>query len=386
MENGALLSDKDSSINKNDRECPQCHSNHQYKDGWRVLSSSESVQRFLCQKCGYRFSNGHSNSNSITSLESNHQLCAILQEAKKLDSATELKTVAVEEKDSLIDYAWRQKKKGNQENTIKQRVYILASLQRKGAKLSNPDSVETLLATESMTKAQKHQAVCCYRSFTKTMQIPWEPIKAKYEPKQPFIPTHEELNILIHASGKRLATFLQVALDTGARCGEISKLKWTDINVKNLTISINDAEKGSHNRTIQVSQQTVAMINALPTKYDPYIFNPCSRSLKRTFEKLRTRLAETHKNPRFKQIHNHTFRHYFAINAYQRYKDIKRVQYLLGHKSVTNTDIYTRLVEFKDEQYYSATAQTIEEVKKLAEDGWTFFCEVDSVKVFRKPK
>ncbi len=366
--------------------CSQCGSNRIFKDGLRVLSDGSETQRFRCRSCGYRFSNGHSNSNSKTALESNRHLCAILQEAKKMDSATEIKTVAGEKKDDLIQYAWLQKKRGNQENTIKIRVNVLASLQRKGAKLNNPDSVETLLATEPMTKASKFQAVQCYSSYCKTMKIVWEPIRVKYEPKQPFIPTHEELSDLIHAAGKRLATFQQVALDTGARAGEIAHIKWIDVNVKNLTISINDAEKGSRSRTIKVSQQTIAMIQALNTKYDPYIFNPNYNSIKETFRTLKNRLSETHKNPRFRQIHFHTFRHFFATNEYYRTKDIKRVQYLLGHKSVTNTDIYTRLVEFRDEQYYSATAQTVEEVLKLAEEGWTYYCEIDGVKIFRKPK
>jgi len=43
-------------------------------------------------------------------------------------------------------------------------------------------------------------------------------------------------------------------------------------------------------------------------------------------------------------------------------------------------------VVFRDEEYYSATAATVEEVRKLAEDGWTYFCDMDGIKVFRKPK
>jgi len=45
-----------------------------------------------------------------------------------------------------------------------------------------------------------------------------------------------------------------------------------------------------------------------------------------------------------------------------------------------------RLVVFRDEEYYSATAKTVEEICKLAEDGWSFFAEIDGIKIFRKPK
>src|SRR3990170_3588604 len=37
-------------------KCPQCASERLYKDGMRYLSDGESVQRWLCRECCYRFS------------------------------------------------------------------------------------------------------------------------------------------------------------------------------------------------------------------------------------------------------------------------------------------------------------------------------------------
>jgi hypothetical protein len=51
-----------------------------------------------------------------------------------------------------------------------------------------------------------------------------------------------------------------------------------------------------------------------------------------------------------------------------------------------NTEVYTKRVVFREEEYYSATAKNLEEVRKLAEDGWSFFAEIDGIKLFRKPK
>jgi hypothetical protein len=31
-------------------------------------------------------------------------------------------------------------------------------------------------------------------------------------------------------------------------------------------------------------------------------------------------------------------------------------------------------------------AQTVKEIRQLANDGWTYFQEIDGIKVFRKPK
>ena len=64
----------------------------------------------------------------------------------------------------------------------------------------------------------------------------------------------------------------------------------------------------------------------------------------------------------------------------------KNTSLALGHKRIANTEIYTRKVVFREEEYYSATAKALEEVCKLAEEGWNFFAEIDGIKVFRKPK
>lgn len=128
------------------------------------------------------------------------------------------------------------------------------------------------------------------------------------------------------------------------------------------------------------------MLLALPRKNDPYIFKPNSRSMKNSFMCLRNRLAIIHNEPIFKQIHLHTFRHYYACNLFRKTKILKTVQDALGHKSIMNTEIYTRLVVFENEKYDSATAQTVEEIRQLAEDGWEYFQEVNGIKIFRKPK
>ncbi len=368
---------------KASRECPKCNSVRIWKDGKRNTPSG-SIQRFYCRKCAYRFSVEKSyKENPITD---DCQLCAKVKDAKKLDTTTEIKTVVGDGKTNLIEYAWRLKKRNIKDDTIRTRVSSLNQLLKKNVDLFNPDSVETFLATEPMTIAKKRNCVSAYRSFTKVYKISWEPIKVKYQPKLPYQATHEELMAFIHASGPRLATFLMVALDIGARIGEICRLQWTDVNVENLTITINNPEKNSNPRRLKVTQQTIAMTQALQRKYGKNIFNPNPRTIRQGFETIRKRLTETQKNQNFMQIHVHSFRHYFASNLYRKTKILKTVQDALGHKSIMNTEVYTKMVVFKEEEYYSATAKTLEEVCKLAEDGWSFFTEIDGIKVFRKPK
>jgi integrase len=306
-----------------------------------------------------------------------------------LDSQAESKTVCVGEKDSLVEYAWRLKKKGLGEATIKKRCYILGVLQRKGASLSDPDSVETILATEpeyNKKNTVKYNAVVAYLSYTKTMKILWESIRVKYEPKQKFIPTHEELLLFLNAAGHITGAFLYVAYDTGARVGEICKLKWTDINTKSHTISINDPEKNSRSRTIKVSEKTIVRLLSIGNKYDPYIFNPDPAKIRRTFQALRQRLAREYDNPRLKQITLHTFRYNFAHSLIKRGKHEKEVQQKLGHKSLASTDRYTNTVVFNENDYETARATTVEEAEKLRQEGWTKYDEMNGVHLYSRLK
>jgi hypothetical protein len=71
---------------------------------------------------------------------------------------------------------------------------------------------------------------------------------------------------------------------------------------------------------------------------------------------------------------------------YHRTNSLLHVQERLGHKSVLTTTIYTHLVNFDADSYYSATAQTVEEAKVLVETGFQYVCDIEGFKLFRKPK
>lgn len=270
--------------------CHRCGSERIYKAGTRMTAEGVTLQRFKCPKCHTRFS--EANPYKLSEINSNRQLC-VLEKAKKLSTTTETRTVAGEK--NLVDYAWHMKKRQLAEGTIKLRIAVLKRLQRKGARLSDPESVETVLATEPFSKPQKFLTVNVYRSYAKFLKLDWEPVKVKYEPKQPFIPNRQELEALIIKAGKNTAAYLQVALETGARCNEICKIRWIDMDTEKATVSINDAEKGSKNRTLKVSQKCIAMIQALNRKYDPFIFNPNPDTQRTLFSNLETNLQKPRK-------------------------------------------------------------------------------------------
>ncbi|MGA2308906.1 MAG: site-specific integrase [Candidatus Bathyarchaeia archaeon] len=367
------------------------------KDGMRQSVYGEQ-QRYLCKSCYLRFSN----SDPETKVQNLHnsfkesqtesgcvQICAEKKGvAKNLDNAT-IEKVAGETPDikgKLVQYAWQLTKRGLAEETVKHRLYRLNVLVKKGADLTNPETVETILATEQWTPGNKRFFIMAYQSFCRTMNIEWVAPRNKWQPPQPFIPLESEIDALISGTGKRTATLLQILKDTGARIGEASHLRWTDVNMENSTIAINNPEKGSSSRTLKVSSKTIAMLNALPKK-GPFIFNVKPRTLESTFDRQRNRLALKLQNPRLKQIHFHTFRHWNATMTYHKTRNILLVKYRLGHKRLENTEVYTHLVDFENDEYDSAAAQTKNEARQLIDTGFDYVTTTpDGFMLFRKRK
>ena len=308
-------------------------------------------------------------------------------------AAIEIKTVAGVTDTALLDYAWKLKKRSLADATIRVRCSVLSDLIRKGANLNNTDSVETILAVEpeynnEEMPSKKHLAIMAYQSYCKTQKIFWETIKDTYQEKEAFIATPDELKKFINSAGHRLGTYLQTTYDTGARRGEVCHIKYADVNTANHTISINRPEKGSLTRTIQVPEATIARIQSLGRKYDPYIFCPNPRTYSDQFEKLRYKVCR--ENPfeadRLGQIHLHTFRYGFAHRLLKQLKPQKLVQQKLGHKSSKSTDRYTNTVVFSDLDWETARATTVEEAEKLGSQGYTKYDEIGGVHLYRRIK
>ena len=80
-----------------------------------------------------------------------------------------------------------------------------------------------------------------------------------------------------------MATYLQFLKETGVRCGEACKLKWTDIDCETLTVRITP-EKGSNPRILKITPKLLSMLNSQPQKY-PTIFLPNQDVLRKSFQR-----------------------------------------------------------------------------------------------------
>ena len=148
---------------------------------------------------------------------------------------------------------------------------------------------------------------------------------------------------------------LELLFATGARVSEICMLKKNNIDLINRTVRI--LGKGSRERIIQIEN-----LDVLQTLSSYYLIFEDDISDKGWFfvNRLHNRLSE--QSVRFmikkyaEQIgHNehitpHMFRHSFATLLLEEEVDIRYIQRLLGHSSITTTEIYTHVSSTKQRE------------------------------------
>jgi len=338
-----------------------------------------------------QFSTAGKSINSFVLNSREHQVCAN-KGAKNLTTATEIKTVAGESphpetKSKLVQFAWWMKKQGYSENTITRRAKILATLSKRGAELLSPETVKETIAKQDHWKPKtKELAAEAYSCYLKMEGGKWQPPKFMDVEKYPFVPTDEEVKQLIAGCNKKLATFLKLLADTGIRSGEAWMLEWTDFDFERRHLRVTP-EKGGKPRVLPINDRLEAMLKSLKTwNTANKPFKGSLRHFARTFRRNRTKIAHRIANPRIKLITFHTLRHYKATKEFAKTKNLLHVQQMLGHRSIMSTMIYTHLIDFREDDFHSATAKTIEEAAKLVEAGFEYVCTYEDVKLFRKRK
>lgn len=177
----------------------------------------------------------------------------------------------------------------------------------------------------------------------------------KKEKKLPRYFEYNELEELFNSIdintiyGKRDMLILEMLYATGVRVGELVNIKVSDINKDNRTILI--AGKGNKERIVHYGEYAEDILNNyLSTSYKflnknklPQLFiNNKKTAL--TERGIRTILEKIIKKTSLnKKISPHMIRHSFATHLLNEGCDLLSVQKLLGHESLSATQIYTHV-------------------------------------------
>lgn len=174
--------------------------------------------------------------------------------------------------------------------------------------------------------------------------------------KIPDVLTVNEINRIIDSidlttpEGQRNRAMLEVLYSCGLRVSELINLHYADIYPKEGFIKV--IGKGNKQRLVPISNTALREINfylidrnsMTPKKgfEDTLFLSKRGTSLSRIMVfhiiKVQAQLAGIKKN-----ISPHTFRHSFATHLLEGGANLRAIQEMLGHESITTTEIYTHI-------------------------------------------
>jgi integrase/recombinase XerD len=154
-----------------------------------------------------------------------------------------------------------------------------------------------------------------------------------------------------HPEGERNAAIIETLYSCGLRVSELVNLKITDLHLKNEYIKVTG--KGNKERLVPIGKTAKKLLQ----NYLKY--NRCHVPVKKEGEDivfLNRRGGKLSRVMIFyiikelamkagirKEPGPHTFRHSFATHLVEGGADLRAVQEMLGHESITTTEIYTHL-------------------------------------------
>ncbi|MDR7793695.1 site-specific tyrosine recombinase XerD [Riemerella anatipestifer] len=167
----------------------------------------------------------------------------------------------------------------------------------------------------------------------------------------------EEIESLIEAIdkttslGKRNHTIIETLYGCGLRVSELVELKISNLNFEEEFIIVDG--KGGKTRLVPLAQYTAKLIKDYllevrseikinPKHSDILFLNRRGSKLTRVMVFIIIKDLALQANIK-KNISPHTFRHSFATHLLKNGADLRYIQEMLGHSSITTTEIYTHL-------------------------------------------
>jgi integrase len=282
-----------------------------------------------------------------------------------------------------------QRRQSKSDQTIEGRVRELRKLARLGI-LYDSEAVKTYLVNSDTQNTTKMKTIDTYTTFLDFKGLTWVAPRYRITTKLHFIPTEQEIDLLIAGCGKTTGTVLQTLKETGIRIGELCMLKWVDINQEYRCLNVTP-EKGSNPRILKISDKLLAKINSLSHRHEPYVFQP-RISMQREYMRIqRKKVAEKLGISRILQIHFHTLRHWKGTMEYHNTKDIMHVRAILGHKNINSTLIYINIEEtmFNNnvDEWITKVAHNVEEETQLINVGYQLVRSInETTAIYKKRK
>lgn len=216
-----------------------------------------------------------------------------------------------------------------------------------------------------------------YKYLYREKKVDSNPAMNLNSPKRPkqlpkFLTPYEVEQILNNIrietpAGYRNKAILELLWATGMRVSELSGLNFNDLNLENNEITV--LGKGAKERIILVTDRAKTYLERYINTARPlvakgyrvenleespvFINNTGFRLQTRTIRNVINEIVEKIQLP--KHVTPHVFRHSFATHLIENGADLRVVQELLGHASISNTQIYTHVSSKHLKEVYNET-------------------------------
>lgn len=223
-----------------------------------------------------------------------------------------------------------------------------------------------------------------FKYLHKTQYISANPAENLTAPKKPkslpkFLTDDEMMTLLDNVdintpSGLRNKAILELLWATGMRVSELSGLNFEDLNLDENEITV--FGKGAKERIVLISERAKKYLTQYINTARPLIMkdNPQQLTEKSPVFVNKTGFRLQDKSIRNaindvvdkidlpKHVTPHVFRHSFATRMIENGADLRVVQELLGHASISNTQIYTHVSsQHLKQEYIKAHPHAIQE-------------------------
>ena len=218
--------------------------------------------------------------------------------------------------------------------------------------------------SEILSEASQSRIISAIKSFYKFLLIenliqidPSENlVSPKIGRKLPNVLTIEEINLIINSVesnnvGIRNRAIIEIIYGCGLRVSELTNLLLSNLFLKQGYIKI--VGKGNKERLSPIGSLAIDSLNDFLTnvrpglkinnKFSDHVFiNNRGTSLSRSmiFKMIKKYTLKANIN---KDISPHSLRHSFATHLVEGGANLRAVQEILGHSSITTTEIYTHL-------------------------------------------
>ena len=251
--------------------------------------------------------------------------------------------------------------------------FIIENSINESPKKCSSSTVKTYLYKNFSNKKSRSQArsISALKSFFNYLlfegEINSSPLNdiesPKIENKLPEVLTENEIKSLISSVnldsefGQRNKTIIEVLYGTGIRVSELTELKLSNIFFNENILKVTG--KGNKERFVPLGRIASIEIKKylndrdklkINSKFTDIVFlNRYGRKLTRSM--IFKVISDSSKNAKIdKKISPHTLRHSYATHLLKNGADLRTIQLILGHESITTTEIYTHLDSFHLEE------------------------------------